>query len=577
MAQEEQSKLTAIDAAAGLSSEEAKQRLLEYGMNVVSESRPFRPVLEFLKEFNSPLLIILLAIAGTSFFVLGEKTNAVIIVAMVFISAIVDFVNTYRSEKISVKLAERVKTLARVRRDREECEIDARRVVPGDILLLSAGSLVAADGEILEARDFFVNQSAFTGEAFPVEKRPLSDGATTERISERLDRVFLGTSVVSGFATVRVLATGKETEYGKIVQKLSSGTRETDFEKHIRSFSLFIMRLNFILVGIVLIVNTLLGRDFLDALTFSIAIAIGLTPELLPVMLSVSLARGSVRMAKKHAVVKTLSSIQNFGSMTILCTDKTGTLTEDRITLVRHVDGDGRDSEEVFLYSFLNSVFQTGVKNPLDRAIVEHGTPDISAFEKVDEVPFDFVRRRQSLVVSRAGKKILTTKGAPEHIFSIASSISEAGKLVPISPERLRTLEKMAERFFEEGFRVLAIATKVLDADDYTYSVEDESGMTFVGFAAFLDPPKKDAAQTIAELAERGVSVKILTGDSEILTKKICSDIGIPVQGIALGKDIDGCSESEVAALAAHTTVFARVTPAEKERIIAALRTIPRP
>lgn len=559
----------------GLSSREAGSLLLRYGENVLQGRRRLRPVIAFLKEFNSPLLIILLAIAGVSFFVLGERTNAVIIVAMVSISAIVDFVNTFRSERAADRLAERVKTLSTVVRDGNPMDIDARSIVPGDIVLLSAGSLVPADANVLEARDFFVNQSAFSGEAFPVEKHPLGNRQPAERDADRDDRVFLGTSVVSGFATVRVFATGKETAYGAIAGKLSSESGETDFEVNIRRFSLFVMRLNFVLVGLVLLANTILGRGLFDSLMFSIAIAIGLTPELLPVMLSVSLARGSVRMARKHAIVKRLSSIQNFGSMTVLCTDKTGTLTEDKITLVKHVDGDGNDSDDVFLYSYLNSVFHTGVKNPLDRAIVEHGTPDISPFEKIDEVPFDFVRRRESLVVSRGKEKFLVTKGAPENVIPIVSRIRINGVETPIDQGRRESLEVAARKFFEDGFRVLAIAVKTLDANDYVYDVVDEGAMTFIGFAAFLDPPKKDAAKTIHALADLGVSVKILTGDSDVLTRKICADLGMPVGGVALGRDIDGLSESEVAALALRTTIFARVSPAEKERIIAALRALP--
>ncbi|QQS15523.1 MAG: magnesium-translocating P-type ATPase [Candidatus Moraniibacteriota bacterium] len=559
----------------GLSSHEAHDRLERFGENVLSPRRRINPVLAFFREFSSPLLIILLAVSFVSFFFLGQRTNATIIFAMVLISAVVDFANTFRSERAVERLAERVRTLSRVRRDGKEREVDARSLVPDDIVLLSAGSLIPADADVLEARDFFVNQSAFTGESFPAEKRPLGNRTQAERLTERDDRVFMGTSVVSGFATVRVALTGAQTEYGKIASGVSREKSETDFERNIRGFSLFVMRLNFVLVGLVLLVNTLLGRDFIESLTFSIAIAIGLTPELLPVMLSVSLARGSVRMAKKHAIVKNLSSIQNFGSMTVLCTDKTGTLTQDKITLIKHIDGDGHDSEEVFFYSYLNSAYQTGVKNPLDRAIVEHGKPDISSYEKVDEVPFDFVRRRESLVVANRGKKILTTKGAPEHVLPIVSSIRIAGKDVAIDEDRQRALRESAETLFGEGFRVLAIATKTLDADDYTYDAADESDMTFVGFAAFLDPPKKDAMQTIRELSDVGVAVKILTGDSDTLTRKICADIGIPVLGTVLGKDIDRLSESEVAKLALKTTIFARVTPAEKERIIQALRTLP--
>lgn len=559
----------------GLSVREANARLEEYGENVLTTKKRIRPVIAFLKEFTSPLLIILLLVSFLSFFLLGEHTNAIIIFAMVLISAVLDFANTYRSERTAEKLAERVKTFAKVRRNGAEEMVDARRIVPGDIVLLSAGSLISADAEVLEARDFFVNQSALTGESFPSEKRPLGARTPSERVTDRDDVVFLGTSVVSGFATVRVLRTGKQTEYGHIAARLEEASSETDFDRNIRGFSLFVMRLNFVLVTIVLVVNMLVGREFLDALTFSIAIAIGLTPELLPVMLSVSLSRGSVRMAKKHAIVKNLSSIQNIGSMNILCTDKTGTLTQDKITLIKHVDGKGHDSDEVFLYSYLNSVYQTGVKNPLDRAIVEHGTPDISAYEKVDEVPFDFERRRESLVVSHRGLKILTTKGAPECVLPIASSIRIEGETRAITPAQKKTLEKMATELFEGGFRVLAIATKTLDADDYIYDVADEANMTFVGFAAFLDPPKKDAARTIRDLAKLGVSVKILTGDSDVLTRKICADMGLPIDRIVLGGAIDTMAESEVAQLAARTTVFARVTPAEKERIIGALRTLP--
>jgi Mg2+-importing ATPase len=559
----------------GLSAKEVAARLKEYGENELAPKRRMSPIVAFLKEFTSPLLIILLAVAFVSFFMLGQKTNATIIFAMVLISAILDFANTFRSERAAARLAERVKTLSRVRRDGEEREVDARRLVPGDIVLLSAGSLVPADAEVLEARDFFVNQSAFTGESFPAEKRARGDREPSDWVTERDDVVFLGTSVVSGFATVRVFSTGRKTEYGKIAEQVSKGNNETDFERNIRSFSLFVMRLNFVLVGLVLLVNTLLGRNFIESITFSIAIAIGLTPELLPVMLSVSLSRGSIRMAKKHAVVKNLSSIENFGSMNILCTDKTGTLTQDKITLVKHVDGEGKDAEDVFLFSYLNSVFQTGVKNPLDQAIVEHGMPDISRYRKVDEVPFDFVRRRESLVVSRDTEKILTTKGAPEYVLPIVSSIYLGGKVHPIDATRRASLEALARSFFEKGFRVLAIATKTLEADDYTYNSADESAMTFVGFAAFLDPPKADVTKMIAELADLGVSIKILTGDSDVLTRKICEDIKLPVTGVALGRDIDGLSPSEVANLAAKTTIFARVTPAEKERIIAALRTLP--
>lgn len=555
----------------GLTSGEAGKLLETYGENSLRAHKRTHPIIVFLKKFDSPLLIILILVSLVSFF-LGEHLNAVIIFAMVLIGAIVDFLNTYRSSRAVEKLAERVQTTSTVIRDGKETEIQARYIVPGDIVRLSAGRLIPADGVILEANDFFVNQSALTGESFPSEKCPGKGGGTHGRPSEQDDLVFMGTSVVTGFATIRIERTGKETEYGKIAEGASKEDGETEFERGIREFSVFVMRLNLLLVGFVLIANAIIGRGFIDSITFAVAIAIGLTPELLPVMLSVSLARGSIRMSKKSAIVKNLSSIQNFGSMDILCTDKTGTLTQDKIQVIRHIDGSGKESEEVFAFSYLNSIYHTGIKNPLDRAIQEHDRVDISAYSKLDEVPFDFTRRRDSLVVSKNGRKILVTKGAPESVIAISSSAKKEGVITPIDDAGRKELLSLYESLSAEGFRVLAIAAKYLSEDDYTYDVKDESDMIFLGLVAFLDPPKKDAMETIRGFEELGVSIKILTGDSDILTRKICSDIGIDVKGVALGKDIDGLSDVAIASLAEKTTIFARVTPEEKERIIQALR-----
>lgn len=555
----------------GLTSKEAAELLETHGENSLRAHKRTHPVIVFLKKFDSPLLIILILVSLVSFF-LGEHLNAIIIFAMVLIGAIVDFLNTYRSSRAVEKLAERVQTTSTVIRDGKEVEIQARYIVPGDIVRFSAGRLIPADGVVLEANDFFVNQSALTGESFPSEKRSGKGNASDGKSSERDDLVFMGTSVVTGFATVRIEKTGKDTDYGKIAEGASKEDSETEFERGIREFSIFVMRLNLLLVGFVLIANAIIGRGFIDSITFAVAIAIGLTPELLPVMLSVSLARGSIRMSKKSAIVKNLSSIQNFGSMDILCTDKTGTLTEDRIQVIRHIDGAGKDSEEVFAFSYLNSVYHTGIKNPLDRAIQEHDKIDISAYSKLDEVPFDFTRRRDSLVVSKNGRKILVTKGAPESVIAISSSAKKEGVITPIDDAGRKELLSLYEGLSAEGFRVLAIAAKYLSEDDYTYNVADESDMIFLGLVAFLDPPKKDAMETIRGFEELGVSIKILTGDSDILTRKICSDIGIDVKGVALGKDIEGLSDTAIASLAEKTTIFARVTPEEKERIIQALR-----
>lgn len=560
----------------GLSNKEALLRLETFGTNTFAEKKKRNLAIELLKKFNSPLLIILVTVAIVSFF-LGERTNAIIILFMTLISGVMDFINTFKSEQALEKLASRIETLTTVIRDGREIEIDVKSVVPGDIVLLSAGKLIPADVTILEATDFFINQSSLTGESYPVEKRPNKDDLSEHPLFEQENKAFLGTSVVTGFATAEVFATGRNTEFGKIAGSLEKAAGETDFERGIRTFSLFVMKLNFLLVGFVLLANTLLGRGAIESITFAVAIAIGLTPELLPVMLSVSLSRGSVKMSKKNVIVKNLSSIQNFGSMDILCTDKTGTLTEDKITLVKHIDAKGEQSEEVFKYSYLNSIFHSGVKNPLDQAIRDHSGKeqeaiDQSLYEKIEEVPFDFIRRRDSMVIKQEGKKVLVTKGAPEKVLDVSRYSRIKGEVISIDITSRESLRRMYENLSREGFRVLGIAIKELDEEDYIYDKDDELGMTFLGFIAFIDPPKKDVASVVNDLAASGVAIKILTGDSDILTEKVCHDIGIPITGTILGTAIHELSDTALAHLAERTTIFARLTPEDKERIIFALR-----
>ena len=357
--------------AAGLSSREAAERLKKFGENVVAKKKKIRPILAFAKKFNSPLLWILVVASLVSFLV-GEHTNAVILLLMIFTSAILEFVNSYKSERAVQKLAARVVTTATVFRDGRKKEIALKEIVPGDLIFLSAGDIVPADCRVLESDDFFINQAVLTGEAFPVEKvAEGNEGRAEDSSPQSKNLVFMGTSAVTGFATVLAVRTGASTEFGKIAGDLLRAEPETDFEKNIKKFSFFIMRVNIFLVGFVFLINALLGRGWLTSFIFAIAIAIGLTPELLPVIISVSLSRGSVRMAKKGVIVKNLSSIQNFGSMNVLCTDKTGTLTQNKIILVKYVDGFGDVSEEVLLNVYLNSYFHTGVQNPLDSAVLE--------------------------------------------------------------------------------------------------------------------------------------------------------------------------------------------------------------
>lgn len=560
----------------GLTSHEASLRLSRYGENVIYHRERLRPLIAFVKKFNSPLLIMLIGAATISFF-LGQRVNAIIIVVMVLLSAILDFVNSHKSEKVAEKLIARVASTATVIRDEKKQEIPFRLLVPGDIIELSSGDVIPADCRILSADDFFVNQSALTGESFPVEKHPSVDDKRDEDaefLLSDLSLVFMGTSVVTGFATAEVVHTGALAEFGKIAKRLSATEGETSFERGLKDFSVFIVRLTFVMVLVVFALNAYFGRGILESFIFAVAIAVGLTPELLPVIMSVALSHGSLIMAKKNVVVKNLSAVQNFGGMNILCTDKTGTLTEDKIVLVKCVDREGADSQDVLLYTYLSSLYHTARQSPLDAAIQAHDKLDSSAYKKVDEVPFDFERRRDSIVVDRSdGVRLVITKGAPESILNVIGEVFDGTKKIPFSSALRAEAQKEYDRLSADGFRVLGVAIKEIAKEERTvYHRDEEEHMTFMGFAAFLDPPKESARTTLKELHDLDIGVKIITGDSEILTLRICKDIGIEVAGVLTGEKIRTLSDSELVRLAEKTTVFARVSPEEKERIVVALR-----
>lgn len=546
----------------GLSSAEAARRLKRYGPNTVYKKPRLRPLLAFLGKFQSPLLLILIVSSLISIF-LGQRTSAVIILVMVFISAVLDFVNSYRSQRAVEELNSRVVTTVTVVRDGQKREIELHKIVPGDAILLAAGDIVPADCELLEARDFFVNQAILTGESYPVEK--FADSGDKA--------VFMGTSVVTGYGTAVITKTASTTEFGKIAARLAERPPLTDFEKGIRQFSIFIMRVTVVLVAFVFLTNAFLGRGVLQSFIFAVAIAVGLTPELLPVIMSVALSRGSLLMAKKDVIVKRLPAIQNFGSMNILCTDKTGTLTENRIELVKHVDGLGQDSEAVLLYSYLTAVFHTGVATPLDAAIKAYKTLDTAKYQKIDEIPFDFERKRSSMVVQRSDKRTLICKGAPEDIFAISKHYWQGGRAAAFSPALRQKILAHFTELSHQGFRVLGVAIKheqVKAAGEY--SKTEERDLIFVGFVAFLDPPKQTATQAVQELEKLGVEVKILTGDSEILTQKICADIKIPVKGTLTGAELARLDDAALLARIPDVTIFARLDPEQKEHIILSLR-----
>lgn len=551
------------DPAAGLTATDAKKRLLKYGPNVIYKKKRLRPVVVFFEKFNSPLLIILITASIVSFF-LGERTNSIIILSMVVLSAVLDFINSYRSEQAVARLTSRVANTATVLRDGTRQEVDLPSIVPGDVIFLSAGDVVPADAEIIESEDFFVNQATLTGESFPVEKH--LHATPDEAI------IFMGTSVVTGSATAIVRATGPSTEFGKIAQRLSLAAPESDFDKGIKHFSYFIMRVTVLLIIAVFFIHIFLGHNMFETFLFAVAVAVGITPELLPVIISVSLSRGSMIMAKKDVIVKHLPAIQNFGSMNVLCTDKTGTLTEDKIVMVKYLDSFGQTYEPIFLYSYISSALHTGIRSPLDTAIAEHKKIDISLYKKIDELPFDFERKRGSIVIEHEGKGLLITKGAPEDVLAISTSCEKDRSVCSFSPDVIRTATERYEQLSADGFRVLAIATKEIALDKPRYANDEERDMTFLGFIVFLDPPKVTASEAVRDLHELGIEIKILTGDSDILTKKICLDIGLPIRGIITGKELATMNEVELMQRVGTTTIFARINPEQKERIVLALK-----
>ena len=563
------------DVKNGLTSAEVSKCLKDFGGNNIYHRKTLKPFVMFLKKFNNPLLFLLVGAATISFF-FGQQTNAIILIVMVLVSVVLDFFNSYKSEKVSEKLIARVTSTATVHRDGEIKEIPFNQLVSGDIIELSAGDVIPADCVVISADDLFINQATLTGESFPVEKTPIKEKESLSGEPLLLTdntAVFMGTSVVTGYAIVQVVQIGLNAEFGKIAESLSSEKKETSFEHGLKDFSIFIVRLTIIMVVIVFLVNAYYGRGVLNSFLFAAAIAVGLTPELLPVIMTVTLSHGSLRMAKKDVILKNLASVQNFGSMDILCTDKTGTLTEDKIELIKCINMNGVDSKNVLLYAYLNSVYHTSRKNPLDEAIQVHGKMDVSSYKKIDEIPFDFERRRDSIVVEHEGSRYLITKGAPESIFAVSSSLETDSGVFEFNNESSKTAKEEYDKLSADGFRVIAIAIKKLEIEERVkYKNQEEESMTFIGFAAFLDPPKVSASSAILELENLSVEVKIITGDSEILTERICRDLNIKIKGMITGLEIDNLSDEELSVKIDSINLFARVSPKQKERIVSLLQ-----
>jgi P-type Mg2+ transporter len=554
----------------GLSSDEAAARLAEQGPNEVSPVQRRATLREVVAMLTNPLALILL-VAGIISAILGETVNAAIIIAIVVLSSAVNLWQTWRSRRSVDRLRLAVTATATVLRDGEFREIARREIVLGDVVRLTAGDLVPADARLIDARDLHVQQAALTGESLPAEKgiRPAGESPSTG--PDAADRVFLGTSVVSGTATAVVTATGLHTMFGEIAARLVEKVPETEFERGLRHFGGLILRVVFFLVLFILAVNLALHRPAFESLLFAVALAVGLTPEFLPMITTVTLGEGAVRMARAHVIVKHLAAIQNFGSIDILCSDKTGTLTEGEMTVERSLDASGAPSPRPLALAEINGTLESGIKSALDRAIIAGAKSDVSAWRKLDELPFDFERRRASIVATRDGERILVCKGAPESVLAVCDRALVGGRVVPLDDAARARCRAVYEHACGEGLRVLAVGSRDVP-EQPAYDNADEAQLVLAGFVTFADPPRSDARDAIAALARDGVQVKILTGDNELVARHVCAEVGLDVTDIVLGSDIDRMTDGALGHVAERTTVFARVAPAQKSRIILALK-----
>lgn len=554
----------------GLDSEEAKRRLLVYGPNsLVTESR-FAGLITFLRFFANPLIIILLVASGISL-ALHDKIGGSIIITIVMISVFLNFLMEFQARRALEEIRKQVATTAAVVRDGQEQEMAVHELVPGDIVRLNAGDLVPADARLLEVKDLHVRESALTGESLPVEKSADDLPEGRHGIGDAVNSVFQGTAVQTGIGTAVIVCTGRSTAFGDIAQHLAMGPPETAFDRGIRRFGLMLTGVIMALVLFVLLVNIVFHRPMLESLLFSIALAVGLTPELMPMIITVTLAHGARRMAKKKVLVKRLISIEDFGSIDILCSDKTGTLTEGEIVLDRHLDVQGNDDEYVLQLIYLNSYYEAGIKSPLDDAILKHDRPSIAEYSKIDEIPFDFNRKRLSVVVQHGDEYLMISKGEAESIFGVCRTVNIGGDSQPFDENQRAEADRTYQGLGADGYRTLGVAVRRLGKQNI-YTVADEHDMTLVGFAAFLDPPKEGVGSILDALEKNGISVVIMTGDNQYVTQKIAHDVGLLTDGIFTGDQVDKLDDEALAYRAENGAIFARVSPEQKNRVILALK-----
>jgi Mg2+-importing ATPase len=555
---------------AGLDAEEARARLRRFGPNEPAPPRRREALRELGAYLVNPLVLILL-VASVVSAVFGQVASSVIVACMLLLSVALNFSQSYRSQVAARRLRERVGQRATVLRDGRPQEVPARDVVPGDVVRLAAGDLVPGDGRLLSSKDLFLNEAALTGESLPREKHADAAVAPGTSLADAPTAVLQGTSVVSGLGEAVIVRTGGQTEFGQVAARLAGRAPETEFERGTRQFGMLILQVVVVLVLFVFLVNALFKRDLLESFLFAVALAVGLTPELLPMIVSVTLASGAVRMARKKVIVKRLAAIENFGSMDILCSDKTGTLTVGEISVARHVNVLGEEDEAVVRLAALNSTFQTGLRSPMDEAILRHEHPDVVRYQLRDEIPFDFQRRRMSVVLDDGGERLLITKGAPESVLPSCTMVELGGRPAALDDTERRRAETLFQSLSSDGYRVLAVAYRPVPLQA-AFNVTDERELRFVGFAAFLDPPREGVAETLAALKADGLTVKIITGDNELVTQHICRQVGLDADEIVLGDAVERMSDPALAAVAERAHVFARVSPIQKNRIILALR-----
>jgi Mg2+-importing ATPase len=562
-------------APGGLTQAEAEERARSTGANEVAQEKPRGWPVRLLKMVRNPLVILLATLSAVSF-ATGDARAGIVMAMMVVLSVGLRFWQEARADAAAAKLKAMIHVTATVVRDGKPREIALRELVPGDIIQLSAGDMVPGDVRVLSSKDLFVSQGSLTGESLPVEKFHDSESDTAISPTELKNTCFMGTSVESGTATAVVVTIGAHTYFGSMASSIAGERAPTSFDQGLNHFTWLMLQLMAVMVPLVFLINGFTKHDWKGAFFFAMAVAVGLTPEMLPMIVSVCLSKGALAMSRRKVIVKRLNAIQNFGGMDLLCTDKTGTLTEDRVTLMRHCNVAGRESEDVLLEGYLINYFQTGLKNLLDRAILDcpdfHANAVVEKYKKLDEIPFDFTRRMMSvLVTDPAGKAVLLTKGAPEEVFAHSSQFELDGKLSPMDPALIVGLKEQYENLSNDGFRVLAVATKDLPGKQVC-SKDDERELVLRGYVAFLDPPKETAARALEALRQHGVGVKILTGDNHLISRKVCKDVGLLADPMLLGGDVEKMSDSELAEAAEKTTLFARLSPAHKERVIRALR-----